>query len=121
MGDEKKTEAWEGYAILELMGHRRLGGFLSEQVIAGATMLRIDVPASCGEGVAATQFYSPSAVYCITPCGEDEARAVARQSQPQPVQRWEMPEAQVPSLPRHRVDDFDDEYDDQEDGRGQMD
>lgn len=113
MADEKKTEAWTGYAILELMGHRRLGGFLSEQVIAGATMLRIDVPAACGEGVAATQFYSPAAIYAITPCGEAEARAVAARSQPQPVQRWEMPEASVPSLPRRRDDD--DDLDDEED------
>lgn len=111
---EKKAEAWTGWAVLELLGHRRLGGYLSEQVIAGASMLRIDVPSACGDGVAMTMFYSPAAVYCITPVGEDEARAVARQSQPQPVQRWEMPEAQVPSLPRRREEDedFDDDEDD---------
>lgn len=42
MTDEKP--AFEGWAILELMGHRRLGGHVSEATVAGAGFLRIDVP-----------------------------------------------------------------------------
>ena len=42
MTEERK--AFEGWAILELMGHRRLGGLVTEQEIAGAAFLRIDVP-----------------------------------------------------------------------------
>lgn len=37
-------EGFEGWAILELMGHRRLGGYLTEQEIAGAAFIRIDIP-----------------------------------------------------------------------------
>jgi hypothetical protein len=33
-----------GWAIIELMGHRRLAGWLSEEEVAGAAFLRIDVP-----------------------------------------------------------------------------
>ena len=40
-------EAFEGWAILELMGHRRLAGYLREQTVSGASFLRLDVP---GEG-----------------------------------------------------------------------
>ncbi|MEU8278192.1 hypothetical protein ACFYOK_37505 [Microbispora bryophytorum] len=83
------SEAFEGWAILELMGHRRLAGHLSEQEIAGASFLRIDVPGD-EEQAAATQFYSPSAVYAITPTTEETARAVARGRRPAPVQRWEI-------------------------------
>ena len=82
-------EAFEGWAILELMGHRRLAGFLSEQTIGGASFLRIDVPTD----PAATQFYSPSAVYAITPCTEDTARDVATGSRVAPVERWQLPAA----------------------------
>jgi hypothetical protein len=80
---------FEGWVILELMGHRRLAGHLSEVSIAGGSFVRIDVPKDVSTSV--TQFYSPSAVYCITPTTEDTARAVARGAQPAPVQRWELP------------------------------
>lgn len=38
--------AFEGWVILELMGHRRLAGYLSERQIGGASFLRIDVPSN---------------------------------------------------------------------------
>lgn len=34
----------EGWTILELMGHRRLSGYVTEVEVAGAGMLRLDVP-----------------------------------------------------------------------------
>src|SRR5712664_1617724 len=81
--------SFDDRAILELMGHRRLGGRVSEQLIAGAPFVRIDVPA-IGEEKAATQFYSPGAVYCITPCAEELARRVAEGSRVRRVERWEL-------------------------------
>lgn len=83
-------EGFAGWAVLELMGHRRLAGYLTEQEIGGTNMLRIDVPKAKGEGDVATQFYSATAVYCITPTTEEMARAVARRCQPAPVQRYEL-------------------------------
>lgn len=35
---------FEGWAVLELMGHRRLGGYLREVEMGGGKMLRIDIP-----------------------------------------------------------------------------
>lgn len=75
------------WAIVELMGHRRLAGWLTEQDIAGRGFLRLDVPCD----PPATQLYSPAAVYCITPTSEAVARVVAKTAQPAPVQRWELP------------------------------
>lgn len=80
------TPSW---AILELLGHRRLGGFVAEATIAGCSMLRIDVPGPDGTTMA-TQFYGGGSVYCITPTTEDIARAVARSAQPEPVTRYEL-------------------------------
>ncbi len=66
------------WAIVELMGHNVIAGEISEQVIAGVAMLRVDVPA-CEEQPAYTKFYSGSAVYGITPTDEaTAARAVNR-------------------------------------------
>jgi hypothetical protein len=92
--------SFEGWAILELMGHRRLAGHLSEQVVGGASFLRIDVPAADGQANVATQFYSPSSVYCITPTTEAIARKVAAGSQPAPVTAWELRERALPAAVR---------------------
>lgn len=84
---------FDGWAILELMGHRKLGGHVREVELAGAPFLRIDVPGD-GEGdVVATQFYAPGAVYAITPTTEATARALARIAKPAPVTPWELPPA----------------------------
>ena len=69
---------------------------MTEQTVAGAAFVRIDVPRADGSGIATTQLYSPSAVYCITPTTEAIARAIAKQDQPAPVQRWEL---QLPAAP----------------------
>lgn len=85
-----ETPTFAGWAILELMGHRRLGGFVQEATVAGAGFIRIDVPGDGDESVA-TQFYPPSALYCLTPTSESAARAVAKSNRPQPVHRYELP------------------------------
>lgn len=44
-GTEARPNSEHGttWAILELMGHRRLAGFITEQEIGGSAMLRLDV------------------------------------------------------------------------------
>lgn len=83
-------ETYAQWSILELLGHRRLAGFVSEQEIAGKGFLRIDVPGP--DDTTVTQFYSPDSVYGLTPTTEDVARRVAAISKPAPVSRWELPE-----------------------------
>lgn len=79
---------FSGYAILELMGHRRLGGYVRETTFAGAACVRIDIPkpeAECWrttdaprvEEVLATSIYGGAAIFCMTPCKAAMARAVA--------------------------------------------
>jgi len=87
MAEQKAFEEW---TILELMGHRRLAGLVREQTIGSASFIRIDVFVE-GDQAIATQFYNPSAVYCMTPVSEEMARRVARRDQPAPVTRWELP------------------------------
>lgn len=90
MAEQTTTEKFASWAILELMGHRRLAGYVTEEEIAGASLLRIDIP--LGEGEApVTQFYSAGAIYCITPTTEETARRVAAGARPEPVHAWELP------------------------------
>lgn len=84
--EHREAEPFAEWAIVELMGHRRLAGYLTEQEIAGKGFLRLDIPGD----PPATQFYSPTSVYAITPTTEAIARAVATSTRPMPVQRWEL-------------------------------
>jgi len=95
------TETFEGWAILELMGHRRVGGYVRQVEIFGTAMCRVDVPGPEAGAVAATQFYSGGSIYCLTPTTETIARAIATQNQPEPVSLWELRQA----LPAPRGDD----------------
>jgi len=90
----EESTAFEGWAIVELMGHRRLAGHVSEQQIAGTAFLRLDVHDPDGEVV--TQFYAPNAVYCITPTTEELARKLGEKARPQPVTRYELEPAPDP-------------------------
>jgi hypothetical protein len=111
------SESFEGWAVLELMGHRRLAGKLSEQNVGGAPFIRIDVPSE----PPVTQLYAPGAVYAITPCTEEVARAVASAIRTDPVSMLgiNLRLAAVPNdrdddpLEREEEDDVDDEEDDE--------
>lgn len=68
---------FEGWAILELLGHRQRPGFVAEVEIAGSKMLRVDVPIgtdTAGQDVTLTEYYAGAAVYALRPCTEAVAR-----------------------------------------------
>ena len=104
---------FKSWCIIELMGHRRLAGLLSEQEIAGHGFLRLDVPGPDGATVA-TEFYSPASVYGIHPVEERIARAVAVANRPEPVTRWELP-APTPEEDHEQRRQIASSYDDDDD------
>lgn len=108
---DRQGATFEGWAILELMGHRKLAGRVSEAVIGGGSFIRIDVPGENAD--VATQFYAPGAVYCITPCTEDLARRTAAGCRPAPVTEYDLPPR--PRLRAASVPGCDDIPDDDED------
>lgn len=107
-----QTDTFAGWAILELMGHKRLAGYVTEVDFAGSAMIRIDIPGD-EEGDTATQLYNSSAMYCLTPTDEATARRVAKLSTMAPVTRWqiEAPERRAAAI-EAAGDDDDDPYDD---------
>lgn len=111
MSEEHK--GFEGWCLLELFGHRKLAGHLSEVEIAGAGMLRLDIP-NMGLGTYATQYYNPSAVYGVTPTTEETARRLGAVRFDPPVERWELPSAaREPAVDHAREEPFD--YEDEDD------
>jgi hypothetical protein len=106
------SESTDMWALVELMGHSRIVGKLTEANLAGGAFLRVDVP---GEEwrPAITKFYSPSAVYAITPVTEAEAKAMIEQISPKPVALF-----QSPLLSEKVGSDSDDDDDDDREYEG---
>jgi hypothetical protein len=76
------------WAVVELMGHVRLAGRLTEEERFGSKMGRLDIPQDDGQFV--TQFFGGGSVYRITVVSEEVARAVAKAGKIEPVHPWEM-------------------------------
>ncbi len=77
--------ALDSWAVLELFGHTKVAGKVSEATLAGAGFIRVDVPEIDDDRPAFTRFYGPSAVYAMTPCDERVAHAAAGQLRTNPV------------------------------------
>lgn len=86
--DMQEKQPFEHYALVELFGHQRIAGKVTEAEIGGGKFLRVDVPA-LGELQALTRFYGPAAIYGITPVTEETALALAKRFGVQPVAAWD--------------------------------
>ncbi len=83
---------FDQWCLLEIMGHQRYAGRVTEQTIGGTSFLRIHIPATPGK-VAFTKFFSASSVYAITPIAEDLARGIAQKLDQEPISVYDLPEA----------------------------
>jgi len=99
---ETQTEKFESWVKLELMGRKVLIGKASEVLIAGAPLLRIDVPAS-GDMPAYTQMYGASAIYCITPITEEVAMRAAPNYNVEPISKYELRPPTISQIDRERL------------------
>lgn len=95
------------WAIVEVMGHNEYSGLISAEVVAGAPMLRVDVPAVPGRD-GFTKFLSSSAIYAISPCTEETARLRAADLKKTPFESWSV-ERQVINKLREE-EKLDDEF-----------
>ena len=78
---EAKFECW---AVVEVMGHSRYAGMVTEQAIGGCAFVRVDVPAVDGR-LPFTKLLGQGSIFAITPCSEEAAKAVAAQCYDKPV------------------------------------
>lgn len=87
--DDKTIEKFESWGLLELFGHQRLAGKLSEQTIGGVHFIRIDVP-DVGDIKSYTRFFTQGAIYGMTPMDEHTARKLATYMRAVPVSAYEL-------------------------------
>lgn len=96
------------YAIVELFGHSRIAGRVTEQVIAGQGFVRVDVPILPEDKYHQAQdgfsrLYGPGAIYSITPVSREIAIAAAQSMHVEPVNVYL-------TLPRPSEDDIESDW-----------
>ncbi len=104
----------EGWAILELMGHRTHAGYLREEERFSVIMARIDIPQRGGTTV--TKHYGGSSIYGISWVTEEVAKRIALEQTFDPVIPWDLqrPALPAPELPQDDVEDAKQDLDDEE-------
>ena len=109
------TDAPKLFAVLELFGHARIAGQISEQVIGGASFVRVDVPEvlarpldreTTGLTIAAhTRTFGAAAIYSINWCDEETAKVAAHDIKHEPLRPYSLRDAinNMPTAERHRL------------------
>lgn len=95
-----------GWVLLELMGHRQRIGRAREEEVAGAMLLRIDIPTDDDDEYV-TEYYGASAIYALRPISEEVARDHYAKSDPRPVRP-------APYRPATQIEDHQDDYADED-------
>jgi len=105
------AEPFASWAVVEVMGHVRMAGMVSEQTIGGAALIRVDVPEVPGHDdewgrtyppvAAFTKFLGSGSIYSLTPCTEAVARRAAETFRAAPILnvdlREERPQPKLPA------------------------
>lgn len=107
---ENTAEAW---AVVDLFGHTRIAGRISEHVIGGCSFVRVDVPSVNGLAEF-TELYGQGAIYAIRFVAEEIARGVAEKLQRRPVSVYDLPadlQQRLRALPAPEADDEDSDHD----------
>lgn len=78
-----EVEAPDTWACVEVFGHRRHYGRVTEVEKFGTKMMRVDVPGAEPESFE-TFFYGGGSIFSLTPMTEAAARAYAERDRPKP-------------------------------------
>ncbi|WP_373649034.1 hypothetical protein [Schlesneria sp. DSM 10557] len=118
------TETKEMYAVVDLFGHTKIAGQISDYALGGESFVRIDVPA-VGDAPAHTRLFGKGAIYSISFVGREAAEAVARNLRLKPIEVYDFDHetrsrlAAVPAITQQSIhDQDDDDFDDGETGIG---
>jgi hypothetical protein len=123
----EQSQSFNTWAIVEVMGHRRYAGYVTEQTFGVATLIRVDVPETdqperhtwqgttpARKTASYSKLVGVSSIYCITPCTEEVARKVAAviEADNDPIPVTIPAERQLPASTSNSgptEDDFDDD------------
>lgn len=82
-------QKFELFAVVELFGHNRVAGKVSEQSIGVATFIRVDVPETTQQPKF-TRILNPQSIYAINPVTEEVANEMAEMITAKPIDSWDI-------------------------------
>lgn len=84
-----KNGAW---MLVELLGHNKIAGFVTEEQKFGQVLLRIEIPTCFEDGLVTytTQFYGTHALYCATPINKNDAILLSKELRPTPFSKFDL-------------------------------
>lgn len=95
------VEKFEQWCVVEIMGHKKFAGFVTEQSLGGSSFVRIDVPeitlANGTKLPAFTKLFGAGSIYCLSPCTEETAKAFAAQLRSEAFALYEAPRLPAPA------------------------
>jgi hypothetical protein len=83
------NEKIELYALVELFGHQKIAGTITEHSFGPSTFIRIDVPETENQP-AFTRLVNPSAVYAINPVTKEVMESLVLSIQAKPIDSWDI-------------------------------
>jgi hypothetical protein len=134
MTETQQQSRFDGWAIVDVLGHQRYVGYVTTEAFGQAVLFRIDVPAldereretkrpgyisghgycpagtKVHEGAVAgyTKLVGSGSIYTITPCDKEAALKAVEDAQPRPLMQITLPPgAEASALPPADID-FDD-------------
>jgi len=103
------AEKFDQWAIVELFGHTQIAGEVSEQVIGGYSLIRVDVPEINGRQPF-TKFFGQGAIYSMTIVDEETAIGAAKMIHQKPVDAWSARQMLALEPPVDTTDDQDNPF-----------
>lgn len=123
-------KGFANYALVDIMGHKKVAGYVTEEVIFGKAMVRIDVPEippapaerwySARPGLPGfTQYYGPESIYCITPTTEEAVTRLASELRVEPIANYD-PHRAIPAPVGEAIETRFDDDDEEEEPFGDL-
>ena len=84
MTQQETKKAFDQWCVIELFGHNKIAGRVTEETIGGCAFLRVDVPDETGETTAFTKYFGQGAVYAMNVTDKTEVLKVVGYLYPKP-------------------------------------
>lgn len=91
MSEGREEPRFASWCLVELMGHRKLAGYVTDDMLAGVKILRIDEPDLGPDRPGRSVFFNTTAIYALRPATEELVMAMAPNWVTPEITEWSLP------------------------------